>query len=271
MQVVNHGISQSVMKGALEAASDFFALSKEAKGQFASDDIRRPVRYETGTKDGKARSFLKHYAHPLSDWIHLWPAEPPSYREKMGMFAIEARKLALQLMDAILESLGLGPAYLRKELEEGMQMLAVNGYPQFSQPDVMVGLFPHSDYGFITILLQSCNGLEVMDHDDKCWRAVPHQPEALHVHIGDHLEVLSNGEFKTLIHRAVLNPDNRRISIASIHGLSIDEKVSTAKELLDGQQPKRYEDSSFRDYLDYLHWKIKNQRSFIDSLKIGRA
>ncbi|XBI59058.1 hypothetical protein VPH35_040194 [Triticum aestivum] len=70
-QVINHGISQSVMDRAVEAASEFFKLPSETKQEFASDDIRRPVRYGTSSKDGTrpSRTFLKHYAHPLSEWM----------------------------------------------------------------------------------------------------------------------------------------------------------------------------------------------------------
>jgi len=63
-----------------------------------------------------------------------------------------------------------------------------------------------------------------MHHDDVAWTAIPASSVALHVHVGDNLEVLNNGQLKSLVHRAILNPDEARISIASI-GLSMDEKV----------------------------------------------
>ena len=82
LQVINHGISQSVMDGAIEAASEFFKLPSEMKEEFASDDLRQPVRYDTSSKDGisMSRAFLKHYAHPLSDWMQYWPEKPSIYR-----------------------------------------------------------------------------------------------------------------------------------------------------------------------------------------------
>jgi len=58
---------------------------------------------------------------------------------------------------------------------------------------------------------------------------------------------LSNGQLKSLVHRAILNPDESRISIASIHGLSMDEKVHCAKELVDEEHPEMYKESSFQD------------------------
>ncbi|CAL5029431.1 unnamed protein product [Urochloa decumbens] len=272
-QVVNHGVSKSVMKGALEAASEFFELSPEYKELFASEDIRRPIRYDTSSRDGisKARSFLKHYANPLEDWEQYWPMHPPSYRKKMGEYTVEIQRVSMQLMDAILQGLGLRPLYMQEKLEKGVQFLALNNYPQFSHRGDEVGLAAHSDYGFLTVLLQSSPGLEVLPHGDNAWTAVPLIPGALHVHIGDHLEVLSNGQLKSLVHRAVLNPDEARISIASIHGLSVDEKVGCAEELVDEKNPEMYRESSFQDFLDFLPSNINNYKRFVESLKIDKA
>lgn len=186
----------------------------------------------------------------------------------MGEYAAEIQRVSMQLMEAILQGLGLGPSYLEEKLEKGVQFVAVNNYPQFSHQGDKVGLAAHSDYGFLTILLQSSPGLEVMHHEDDAWTAVPVIPGALHVHIGDQLEVLSNGRIKSLVHRAVLNPYEARISIASIHGLDMDEKVHCAEELVDKHHPRMYRGSSFQDFLDFLPLNINKYKRFIDSLKI---
>lgn len=73
----------------------------------------------------------------------------------MGKYAVEARRVALQLMDAIFESLGLGQASMRKKLEEGMQLITTNIYSDSSKSDLTVGIAPHTDYGYITILIKN--------------------------------------------------------------------------------------------------------------------
>lgn len=176
-------------------------------------------------------------------------------RERMGWYAKAVRKIALLLMDSILdmESRGLGPAYLKEKLEEGMQVMVMN----------------------CSYLLR----IRAMDASPTFCRAakastsltrrdVPEAPDTLHVHIGDHLEVMSNGKYKRLVHRAVLN-SQKRISIASIHRLSMNEKVTTAEELVDEQHNKGYRDSSFLDFLDFITSTNKTGgRNFIDSLML---
>lgn len=121
---------------------------------FALTNIRRPARYDTSSRDGisRSRSFLKHYANPLEDWVHFWPKHPATYRKKMGEYAVEIQRVSMQLMDAILQGLGLRPMYLQEKLEKGMQFLALNNYPQFSHQVI------RSDWLLIRIMasLPSC-------------------------------------------------------------------------------------------------------------------
>uniref|UniRef100_N1QTW6 Protein SRG1 n=1 Tax=Aegilops tauschii TaxID=37682 RepID=N1QTW6_AEGTA len=188
--------------------------------------------------------------------------------EYMGNFATELRRVALQLMEAILEGLGLGKDYQHEKFEQGLQLMSVNCYPKESEGDTAIGLAPHSDYGFLTILFTSCRGLEVVDRNSNSWKVVQPLPHALHVHVGDHMEVLSNGRIKTVVHRAVLNPEEARISMASINGFAMHEKVSSARELVNEQNPEKYTASSFNDFLNYLTSNLDNKhRNFLESLR----
>ncbi|XP_075111271.1 flavanone 3-dioxygenase 3-like isoform X2 [Nicotiana tabacum] len=271
--VINHGISQAILDGALSAAFGFFDLATEDKEKIMSNDVYKPVRYGTSLKDGEDkvqfwRVFLKHYANPLIDWIKLWPENPPDYREKMGKYTEEVQKLAIKIMGIITEGLGLGPTYLSQNFQDGVNVIAVNCYPPCPQPGLALGLPPHSDYSILTIVLQSSAGLEILDIQNNEWRAVQDLQGTLQVHVGDHLEVLSNGLYKSVVHRVTLNSQKTRISVSSLHSLGMDEKMETAKELEDEEYPKRYKESSFSDFLKFLHENdIGQGSSFLMTLK----
>ncbi|KAG6422356.1 hypothetical protein SASPL_118924 [Salvia splendens] len=75
-QIVNHGIEEATIEGALSVASGFLNLTTEVKAKYMSNDVHKPVRYGTSIKDGVDkvqfwRIFLKHYSHPLNQWIHV--------------------------------------------------------------------------------------------------------------------------------------------------------------------------------------------------------
>lgn len=112
---------------------------------------------------------------------------PSSRREEAIAYAKQSKALFLVLMEAILETLGLGLPML-KELEEGSHMMVINCFPACPEPDLTLGMPPHSDYGFLTILLQDeVKGLQVQCGSD--WITVDPIAGSLFVNVGDHLEV----------------------------------------------------------------------------------
>ncbi|CAN8280183.1 unnamed protein product [Cochlearia groenlandica] len=271
-QIINHGVSLSVMKDALDAATRFFDLPADEKMHMVSDDIRNPVRYGTSINHLTDRvhywrDFIKHYSHPLSKWINLWPSNPPSYKEKVGEYAEATYELHKALIEAILESLGLERSYLQEEIEEGSQVMAVNCFPPCPEPEIALGMPPHSDFTSLTILLQSSQGLQIMDLNNNEWVCVPYIEGALIVQLGDQVEVMSNGIYKSVVHRVTLNRDLNRLSLASLHSLPMHKKISPAPKLVDENKPSAYGEFSLDDFLEYISSNdIANQR-FIDTIK----
>lgn len=184
----------------------------------------------------------------------------------MGKYTKALHTLQEELMGAIMESLGLNPKYLHGEIKEGSQVVTVNCYPACPQPQLALGMPPHSDYGSLTILLQSCAGLQLMDNN-KNWFPAPVIKGALIVQLGDQLEVLSNGQYKSVIHRVTVSSEKKRFSIASLHSLALNKKIRPAKELVDEQHPESYKGFSFREFLDYISGTDILQGRFLDTLK----
>lgn len=96
-------------------------------------------------------------------------------------------------MDGIFESLGLkdtdGDDNVEEmEFENGNQLMVFNCYPPCPQPELTLGMPPHSDYGFLTLLLQDdVPGLQILHQDS--WVTVEPIPNSFVVNLGDHLEV----------------------------------------------------------------------------------
>ncbi|KAH1044581.1 hypothetical protein GLYMA_09G243500v4 [Glycine max] len=273
-QVINHEIDQSVMDEALEVATEFFNLPNDEKMRLFSQDVHKPVRYGTSLNQARDevycwRDFIKHYSYPISDWIHMWPSNPSNYREKMGKYVKAVQVLQNQLLEIIFESLGLNRSYLHEEINGGSQTLAVNCYPACPQPGLTLGIHPHSDYGSITVLLQTRSGLEIKDKNNN-WVPVPFVEGALVVQLGDQMEVMSNGQYKSVIHRATVNGDDKRFSIVSLHSFAMDRKMGPALELVNDQHPKSYKEFCFREFLDFISGNDITKGRFLDTLKMKK-
>ncbi|EYU40363.1 hypothetical protein MIMGU_mgv11b015651mg [Erythranthe guttata] len=184
----------------------------------------------------------------------------------MGNYTKAINDLHKKLMEVIFESLGLKPDYLQKEIEQGSQITAVNYYPSCPEPSLALGLPPHTDYGLLTILLQNQEGLQIKEKTGN-WHCVPAIKEGLVVQLGDHMEVLTNGRYRGVVHRAVLNSEKNRISIANIQTLSMDTKVGPASELVDDEHSVLYEEASFRDFLKFVSENDVLEGRYIDTLR----
>ncbi|KAF2315465.1 hypothetical protein GH714_039322 [Hevea brasiliensis] len=102
------------------------------------------------------------------------------------------------------------------------------------------------------MLLMSDNVHAPIMDQNKNWVSVPLTEGALLVQLGDQIEVMSNGQYKSVVHRATVSPGKKRFSIASLHSLALNKKMGPALELVDEQHPASYKEFSFRDFLDYI-------------------
>ncbi|KAF3445958.1 hypothetical protein FNV43_RR11135 [Rhamnella rubrinervis] len=118
-----------------------------------------------------------------------------------------------------IKSLGLEETYIENimDMKSGAhQLLVINMYPPCPQPDVAMGLPPHSDHGLLTLLTQNeLSGLQVIHNGN--WVSVNPFP-TLFVITGDHMEILTNGKYKSVVHRALVNDKATRISVGTAHG-----------------------------------------------------
>ncbi|KAD4178464.1 hypothetical protein R6Q59_022063 [Mikania micrantha] len=243
-QVKNHRVPESTIANMMQIARDFFKLPEEERLKIYTDDPTRTTRLSTSfnirtEKIANWRDFLRLHCHPLQDYIHEWPTNPASFRDHVAEYCRSVRGLALQLIEAISESLGLDRNYISRQLGKHGQHMALNYYPPCPQPDLTYGLPGHTDLNLITILLQDhVPGLQVLRKGH--WIAVDPVPNTFIINIGDQIQVISNNKYKSVLHRAVVNCDEERISIPTFYCPSPDAVIGPAPELVTDDEPAVY-------------------------------
>ncbi|OVA17921.1 Oxoglutarate/iron-dependent dioxygenase [Macleaya cordata] len=284
--VINHGIPHDILSNMVDVGRQFFELPFEEKAKYMSADMHEPVRYGTSfnqNKDGVFcwRDFLKLMCHPLSDDVlPHWPSSPPDFRSAVVSHSRQTKNLYLKLMKAILESLGMVGTTdhededhdddddVLKQFEDGSQLMVINCYPPCPEPDLTLGMPPHSDYGFLTLLLQdnTSQGLQIQ-YEGK-WVMMEPLPNSFVVNIGDHLEIFSNGRYKSVLHRVLVNSSRSRISVASLHTLPFDSTVRPSPKLINEENPRRYKDTDFSSFLEYISSCEPKKKNFLESRKL---
>lgn len=110
-------------------------------------------------------------------------------RDTLEEYLLQLQKLGMTLLSLIGEAVDIDKGETLEIFEDGMQSIRATYYPPCPQPDLVVGLTPHSDAAGITILLQvnDVEGLQVKN--DGKWIPVNFLPDAFVVNVGDILEV----------------------------------------------------------------------------------
>ncbi|KAJ4728008.1 2-oxoglutarate (2OG) and Fe(II)-dependent oxygenase superfamily protein [Melia azedarach] len=253
-QVKNHGIPEEVIDKMLCVSREFFYLPESERLKNYSDDPMKTTRLSTSfnvrtEKVSNWRDYLRLHCYPLEDYMHEWPENPQSFKEDVADYCRNARGLALRLLEAISESLGLEREYIDKVLSEHGQHMAINYYPPCPQPKLTYGLPSHTDPNVITVLLQGdVPGLQVLK--DGKWVAVNPVPYTFIVNIGDQIQVLSNDRYKSVLHRAIVNSSKERISIPTFYCPSPDAVIGPAPHLINDDNPALYRDFSYSEYYE---------------------
>ncbi|WOK92784.1 protein DMR6-LIKE OXYGENASE 2 [Canna indica] len=272
-QVVNHSIDGEVIRRMIDVGKRFFELPFEERARYMATDMSSAVRYGTSFNQTKDRvfcwrDFLKLSCHPLDALLPQWPSSPMDFREEAASYSKNIKSLFMVVAAAVLEAVGAKTSSVVEELENGSQLLVLNCYPACPEPDLTLGMPPHSDYGFLTFVLQDeVEGLQVLHRDE--WITVEPIPNSFVVNVGDHLEILSNGRYKSVLHRVLVNSSKSRMSVASLLSLPFDSVVRPSPELVnDDVNPRLYKDTKFADFLDYLASFDPKHKSFLESRKL---
>ncbi|XP_038903719.1 probable 2-oxoglutarate-dependent dioxygenase ANS [Benincasa hispida] len=262
-QLINHGISGEMMECVKDTWKEFFDQPLDLKKQYANS----PATYEGyGSRLGIEKGAILDW----SDYFFLnfmpfslrnpaiWPAFPPSSKKLIEEYGDEVMKLCGKLMKGLSLGLGLEEEYLLKAFgeEKGIgSCMRANMYPKCPQPDLTLGLSPHSDPGGITILLPDHNvpGLQVLKGHD--WITIDPIPNALIVNVGDQIQVLSNGIYKSVKHRVIVNSNKDRVSLAFFYNPKSDLIIEPAKELVTEETPALFPPMTFDEYRLYIRKK----------------
>ncbi|WVZ91275.1 hypothetical protein U9M48_037466 [Paspalum notatum var. saurae] len=231
-QLVNHGVPDEIIANVKRDIQEFFKLPLEVKNAYAQrpGDLQGYGQVFVVSEDQKldwSDRFAIYAQPPEARDLSYWPTHPHSFRKSIEDYSSELMQVANYVVIFIAKTL-----HIDTELMEDKyvcQTLRMNYYPPcMSLAEKVLGFSPHSDASFVTLLLQvnPVEGLQIRRHG--AWVPVKPHPKALLVNVGDFLEIMSNGAYKSIEHRVTINANQERLSISAFHVPSFDGIISPA-------------------------------------------
>lgn len=282
--IIGHGVSEE-LQNRLEAQSKvFFAQELEVKNQIpmaqagkawrgyfpvggeltsGKPDIKEGLYFgiELDQNDPRVQAGL-----PLHG-PNLFPSNMPDFRQTVLEYMDALTQLGHLLMQGIALSLGLGADFFAKNYTgDPLTLFRIFNYPDppaHAKEQALWGVGEHTDYGVLTILKQDdAGGLQVKSQSE--WIEAPPVPNSFVCNIGDMLDRLTKGLYKSTPHRVLNSSKKDRLSFpfffdpsfqAEIKPIDLSQvpfPIDDSAERWDGTSVHSFEGT----YGDYLLGKV---------------
>lgn len=294
--IIGHGIPAGLRDRLEACARDFFTLDDHEKSRIAMRHGGRAWRgwFPLGDELTSGRADLKEGIYfgvdlPTDDprvragvplhGPNLWPDRPAEMRPIVSAWMREMRRVASGVMRGIATGLGLPPSWFEEGLTaDPTELFRIFHYPATSpsrvpaperisirdtgNPTVAWGVGEHTDYGLLTLLTQDdVAGLQVHTRDG--WIDVPADPDALVCNIGDMLDRMTQGRYRSTPHRVIASGCTGRLSFPYFFDPGWDTEVQPlplSGEPAPDDADRRWDGTSLRtlkgNYGEYLLNKV---------------
>ncbi|XP_062003359.1 1-aminocyclopropane-1-carboxylate oxidase homolog 4-like [Rosa rugosa] len=274
-QVINHGVPVSVLDETLKAVKAFHDQPHEVKAKYYKREEGKGVMYASNNDLYRTKAASWHDS--LQVWMGPQRSEaeeiPEMCRNEVVAWDFHATKVGETVMELLSEGLGLEAGKFKELTFSDARVIVGHCYPYCPQPDLTVGITSHTDPGIVTVLLQNhVPGLQVRHQNE--WVDVKPVPGGLVINIGDLLQIISNGEYKSVQHRVLANSwKESRISIVMFLNQGKwkeDGYCGPLPELLSSEKPPVYRNFTVQEYVENFYSKGLDSKSLIEKITIKK-
>ncbi|MED6192091.1 hypothetical protein PIB30_006916 [Stylosanthes scabra] len=272
-QLINHGVEPSLVERVKLGVQDLFNLPIEEK---------KKLWQKPGDIEGFGQLFVMSENQKL-DWADLFVINtlpsyardpnlfsniPQPFRDNLDNYSVQVGKLCTTMIGHMEMALKVKPNELVELFEDISQPMRFNYYPPCHQPEKVIGVSPHSDAGGLTFLLQAneVEGLQI--RKDGMWIPITPLPNGFIVNVGDILEILTNGIYRSIEHRVTINSKKERISIATFHRPQMNKVIGPIASLITHERRALFKRISVADYYKKFFSRQLQGKSLLDDIRI---
>ncbi|XP_004486022.1 gibberellin 2-beta-dioxygenase-like [Cicer arietinum] len=256
-KVVNHGVPLELMSNLENEALRFFTKPQTEKDRAGPPD---PFGYgskrigSNGDVGWVEYILLNTNPHVFSSKsISIFRENRLNLRCAVEDYIEAMKKMCCMVLELMAEGLGIERKNELSRLlkdEKSDCCFRMNHYPPCPEVQLrnVVGFGEHTDPQIISVLRSnSTSGLQIC-LSDGTWLSVPPDHTSFFINVGDTLQVLTNGRFKSVKHRVMADTTKSRLSMIYFGGPPLSEKIVPLPSLMLKKEESLYKEFTWCEY-----------------------
>ncbi|KAG5254788.1 hypothetical protein OIU76_019438 [Salix suchowensis] len=247
-KVINHGVPMEFISKLESEAVDFFSLPLSEK-----EKVGPPSPFGYGNKSIGQNGDVGWVEYLLLNtdqesisqrFSSVFGDNPEKFRCALNDYVSAVKRMACEILEMMADGLKLQQRNVFSKLlmdEQSDSVFRLNHYPPCPEIESlngqnMIGFGEHTDPQIISVLRSNnTSGLQI-SLGDGSWISVPPDQNSFFVNVGDSLQVMTNGRFKSVRHRVLTNSMKARVSMIYFGGPPLSEKIAPLPSLMKGKE-----------------------------------
>ncbi|XP_031129757.1 gibberellin 2-beta-dioxygenase-like [Ipomoea triloba] len=258
-KVVNHGVPMEAMAKLESEAVKFFGLPQHEK-----DKAGPPTPYGYGNRrigsngDVGWIEYLLFTTNPelISQKPITIPGNSDLFWGLVNEYTEAVKNMTCELLEMMAEGLKIGPKNVLSRLirdEKSDCCFRVNHYPPCPELQALsgrnlIGFGEHTDPQVISVVRSNdTTGLQI-SLKDGTWVSVPPDQYSFFINVGDSLQVMTNGRFRSVKHRVLADSLKARVSMIYFGGPPLSAKIAALSSLMEEGEESLYNEFTWHEY-----------------------
>lgn len=190
-----------------------------------------------------------------------FPSSSSSLRYALNEYTKAVRKVVKEVLEMMADGLRIKPRDVFSKLvmnEESDTMFRLNHYPPC--PPLLQGLNSsltgfgeHTDPQILSVLRSNNTcGFQIALRDGS-WVGVPPDQDSLFINVGDSLQVLTNGRFRSVKHKVMANGLRSRVSMIYFGGPCPKERLAPLPQLMREGEESLYKEFTWFEFKTFAY------------------
>ncbi|XP_073050494.1 gibberellin 2-beta-dioxygenase 1-like [Primulina eburnea] len=269
-KVINHGVPIEYMSNLEVKAVNFFSLPLSVKQKAVS-----PHFFEYGNKMiGSNGDFgwveylilTTNTESSRRNFSSIFGEAAENFSRVLNEYVSAVRKMACEILEMLADGLKIEPRNVLSKLlmdDQSDSIFRLNHYPPVPESNGkknLIGFGEHTDPQILSVLRSNnTSGLQISLKDGD-WISIPPDQNSFFINVGDSLQVMTNGRFKSVRHRVVVNNKKEsRVSMIYFGGPPLSEKIAPLPSLMKG------EDSLYKEFTWFEYKRYAFQSRLADN------